>query len=100
MRLLALLFEGDEPPLDPHQSIGEHFLIAAGKPGTDQIPGNARYARRQCVSTCLKLVDLALCQPDRDRLCLLCHEMPQQILPRRSVTSSDRAAARCTALFA
>ncbi len=64
MRFLTLLFKRNDPPLDPHQSIGERFVIAAGKPDADQVSGDAGDGRRQCIGTCLKLVDLALRQPD------------------------------------
>jgi hypothetical protein len=40
MRFLALLFKGNDPPLDQHQSIGEGFVVAAGEPCADQVAGN------------------------------------------------------------
>jgi hypothetical protein len=45
LRFLALLFNGDNPPLDPHQSIGERFVVAAREPHADHVSGNAADAR-------------------------------------------------------
>src|SRR5829696_9514688 len=55
----GLLFEGDDPSLNPHQPVGHGLIVAARKPGADQVTCDAGDACRQGVGTFVELFNLA-----------------------------------------
>ena len=52
-------FEHDEPPLDQQQPIGQRLVVAAGKPGDDQLARDARHGARDDMRPHLQALDLA-----------------------------------------